>query len=209
MVRVLIVDDEEDLLNLVSAIFRSEGFEVLTANSGEAALEILESEHVDLILLDVMMPEMDGWTVASEIKSRGLAIGTPIAMLTVKSMTPAYFYKDEVEGITDYINKPFSNDQLISRVRSILDESEKIKGIKEVLHDISPGFGAEYAEVVRAERLYENLKKSMELSLSRRDKGTEEYNMIKDAFDYCQLLLLRIREKKEGFERLVEENKEV
>jgi DNA-binding response OmpR family regulator len=207
MQRILVVDDEKDLLNLVSVIFKSEGFDVLSANSGEAALEILESENVDLILLDVMMPGMDGWTVVSEIKSRGLALGTPIAMLTVKSMTPAYFYSDEIEGITDYINKPFSKEQLIASVRSILDENEKIRSTREVLHDLSPDFGAEYADLLRAERLYENLKKSMELSLSQLDKSSEEYKMISDTFDYCRLLLLRIREKKKGYEKLIEQNK--
>ncbi len=207
MPRVLVVDDEDDLITIVTAILRSEGFEVLSANRGETALEILESENVDLILLDVMMPEMDGWTVASEIKNRGLALGTPIAMLTVKSMTPANFYSNEIEGITDYINKPFSKEQLLARVKSILDDAEKIKSSRENLHDTSPNFGAEYADLLRTERLYENLKKSMKLSLSKLDKSSEEYKMISDTFDYCGLLLLRIKEKKEGFEKLIEQNK--
>ncbi|MFV2040909.1 MAG: response regulator transcription factor [Candidatus Hydrothermarchaeales archaeon] len=207
MPRVLVVDDEDDLITIVTAILRSEGFEVLSANRGEIALEILESENVDLILLDVMMPEMDGWTVASEIKNRGLALGTPIAMLTVKSMTPANFYSNEIEGITDYINKPFSKEQLLARVKSILDDAEKIKSSRENLHDTSPNFGAEYADLLRTERLYENLKKSMKLSLSKLDKSSEEYKMISDTFDYCGLLLLRIKEKKEGFEKLIEQNK--
>ncbi len=207
MPRVLVVDDEDDLIIIVTAILRSEGFEVLSANRGETALEILESENVDLILLDVMMPEMDGWTVASEIKNRGLALGTPIAMLTVKSMTPANFYSNEIEGITDYINKPFSKEQLLARVKSILDDAEKIKSSRENLHDTSPNFGAEYADLLRTERLYENLKKSMKLSLSKLDKSSEEYKMISDTFDYCGLLLLRIKEKKEGFEKLIEQNK--
>ncbi len=207
MLRVLVIDDEEDLIILVTAILRSEGFEVLSAKGGEEALELLEFENVDLILLDVMMPDMDGWTVASEIKSRGLALGTPIAMLTVKSMTSANFYSDEIEGITDYINKPFSKEQLIARVRSILDVAEKIKSTRKNLHDISPNFGAEYTDLLRAERLYENLKKSMKLSLSKLDKSSEEYKMISDTFDYCGLLLERIREKKEGFEKLIKQNR--
>jgi len=207
MARVLIVDDEEDLLSMVGAVFRSEGFDVLTANSGEAALELLEVEHVDIILLDVMMPDMDGWAVASEIKSRGLAIGTPISMLTVKSMNPAYFYSDEIEGINDYINKPFSKKELITRVNNILEEADKIKSTRQILHDISPDFGVEYADLMRAQRLYENLKKSMELSLTKLDSGSEEYTMIKDTFDYCILLLERIKEKKDGYEKLIAENK--
>ena len=82
MNRILVVDDEEALLELVSAILEGEGYEVLTAASGSKALEALEQNEFDLVLLDVMMPEMDGWGVVREMKKRPRMKDLPIAMLT-------------------------------------------------------------------------------------------------------------------------------
>jgi CheY-like chemotaxis protein len=207
MPRILVVDDEEDLLSLVSAVLGGAGYEVFTANSGQAALDLLEQETVDLVLLDVMMPEMDGWTVVREMKKRPEAKDLPIAMLTVKSMSPENFYSNEVEGISDYINKPFSKNELLERVKQIFDESERIEVIKEKLKPGTPDFINEYEGLSKAQRLYENLMKSLEYSLSRMKEGSHDYKLLKDANDYGKVLLERIREKKEGYEKLIEKEK--
>jgi CheY-like chemotaxis protein len=206
MPKILVVDDEEDILNIVSAVLKGAGYEVLTTERGQAALDILEQETVDLVLLDVMMPEMDGWSVVREMKKSPLLKDLPIAMLTVKSMSPDNFYSDEVEGISDYINKPFSKKELLERVEQIFDELERIESIKEKLKPGTPEFINEYEGLSKAQRLYENLMGSLEYSLSRMRVGSHDYNLLKDAIDYGKVLLERIREKKEGYEKLIEKD---
>ena len=207
MNRILVVDDEEALLELVSAILEGEGYEVLTAASGSKALEALEQNEFDLVLLDVMMPEMDGWGVVREMKKRPRMKDLPIAMLTVKTMSPQYFYNSEVEGLVDYINKPFSKKELLYRVKTILEEVEGVDAVKKGLKSVSPDFLKEYEEVSRSERLYENLLGSLEYSLSRMDKTSQDYRFVKEAIDYGKVLLERISEKKKAFERLIEKEK--
>ncbi len=205
MSKILVVDDEEALLELVSAILRSEGFSVKTAESGPKALEQLDQERFDLVLLDVMMPDMDGWAVVKEIKSRAHLHELPIAMLTVKTMSPEYFYSDDVEGLVDYINKPFSKQELVDRVKKILSEVGRIDEVKKGLELAAPDFMGEYEELARTERLYENLLKSMELSLIRMDGKTRDYKLIKDALDYGKVLLKQVRERKKEYEKLISE----
>jgi CheY-like chemotaxis protein len=207
MKKLLVVDDEEAILELVSAILKSEGYEVVTANSGLEALEIMEHESVDLVLLDVMMPEMDGWAVVKEMKKRPELKKLPVAMLTVKKMSPQYFYSDDVEGIVDYINKPFSKDELIDRVRTLLEEVDRIESLKEDVKSSTPEFMKHYEEISKTERLYENLMKSLEFSLTRLDNNSQDYEIVKDAIDYGKVLLERIREKKENYEKLIKEIK--
>lgn len=205
MARILVVDDEEALLELVGAILTHEGYSVLTANSGQKALDTLEKDRVDLVLLDVMMPEMDGWDVVKEMKNRPSLADIPIAMLTVKTMSPKYFYSDEVEGLVDYINKPFSKNDLAKRVKNILNDVSRIETVKDTLKKTTPGFMKEYEEISKTQRLYQNLMKSLEFSLARMDKKSEDYTLIKDALDYGNVLLDRIKEKKENYEKLIED----
>ncbi len=154
-----------------------------------------------------MMPEMDGWTVVREMKKLPMAKDLPIAMLTVKSMSTENFYSNEVEGISDYINKPFSKKDLLDRVKQIFDESERIEVIKEKLKPGTPDFINEYEALSKAQRLYENLMKSLEYSLSRMKAGSHDYNLLKDAIDYGKVLLENIRERKEGYEKLIEKER--
>jgi two-component system response regulator VicR len=204
MPKILVVDDEEPLLELVSAILRGEGYDVHTANGGHKALETLEQESIDLVLLDVMMPEMDGWDVVKEMKSKPTLRDIPIAMLTVKAMSPQYFYSDEVEGLVDYINKPFPKKELIDRVKTIFEEARRIESVKKGLKSTTPEFMKEYEEISRTERLYENLLSGLEYSLLKMEGGSHDYKLVKDALDYGKVLLERIKEKKEAYEKLIE-----
>jgi CheY-like chemotaxis protein len=206
MSRILVVDDEVALTDLVSAILKGAGYEVLTANSGVRALEVLETERVDLLLLDVMMPEMDGWAVVKEVKNRPLIKDTPIAMLTVKTLSPQYFYSEEIEGIVDYINKPFSKDELIERVQSVIEDVDKMRSVKSELKTAPPDFMKDYDEIVKTEKLYENLNKSLEFSLTKIDKSSKDYNILKDALNYGKVLLERVRERKKTYNNLIKKD---
>jgi DNA-binding response OmpR family regulator len=150
-----------------------------------------------------MMPDMDGWEVVKEIKKRPNLKGTPIAMLTVKTMSPQYFYSSEVEELVDYINKPFSKKELLDRIKTIFKEVERVESIKKGLKGTAPDFMTEYEAISKTEKLYENLLGSLEFSLSGMDVKSHDYKLIKDAHDYGKVLLENIRERKETYEKLI------
>jgi len=115
--RILIVEDEHAMRVALRDILESEGYRVQTAADGEAGLRLAVSEKPDLILLDVMMPKLDGYAVCAEL--RRLAIQTPVLMVTAKGQVP-----DRVTGLDrgadDYLVKPFSTEELLARVRALL-----------------------------------------------------------------------------------------
>ncbi|MGD0741959.1 MAG: response regulator transcription factor [Acidimicrobiales bacterium] len=115
--RVLVVDDEPNITNLVATALRYEGFEVATAASGRAALGEVESNRPDLLILDVLLPDLDGFEVARRLRQDGRHV--PILFLTAKDAT-----EDKVRGLTlggdDYVTKPFSLEELVARVRAVL-----------------------------------------------------------------------------------------
>jgi DNA-binding response OmpR family regulator len=117
--KILVVDDEEDILELVRFNLSREGHEVLCAETGEKALEILKSKPVDLMVLDLMLPGIDGFSVAKRVKNDPRLQHVPIVMLTAKGSET-----DVVTGLQlgaeDYITKPFSPRVLIARIHKIL-----------------------------------------------------------------------------------------
>jgi DNA-binding response OmpR family regulator len=122
--KILIVDDEKDILELVSIILTENDMIVFKAKDGLTALEIANKEKPDLILLDIMMPEIDGWEVLKMLKIDEGTRNIPVAMLSCKSET-----RDKVlgiqEGAIDYITKPFAPEDLAMRVREILEKRKK------------------------------------------------------------------------------------
>jgi DNA-binding response OmpR family regulator len=118
-IRVLAIDDEEDILRLIEIKLTKAGFEVLTARDGQQALERALAEKPDLMLVDVMMPRRDGYSVVSEVKQR-LGTEAPIIIL----LTARGQETDVVQGLTngadDYIIKPFSPRELIARINVVL-----------------------------------------------------------------------------------------
>lgn len=115
--RVLVVDDEPNITDLVSLALRYEGFEVATASTGRDALTQVGSARPQLVLLDVMLPDLDGFEVARRLRQEGRRI--PILFLTARDAT-----EDKVRGLTlggdDYVTKPFSLEELLARVRAVL-----------------------------------------------------------------------------------------
>lgn len=117
--KILVVDDEEDILELIQYNLVREGYEVLGAESGEKALQIAKSEPVDLIVLDLMLPAMDGLEVAKRLKRDSKTDNIPIIMLTAKGEEADVVTGLEL-GADDYIPKPFSPRILIARIRAVL-----------------------------------------------------------------------------------------
>ena len=118
--RVLVVDDEPNIVDIVSMALRYNDYNVVTANSGREALEAVSASKPDMIVLDVMMPELDGFEVAKRLGEQRSDI--PILFLTARDTTD-----DKVRGLTiggdDYMTKPFSVEELLARIGTILKRS--------------------------------------------------------------------------------------
>lgn len=118
--KVLIVDDDPHIVELIKLYFEKENFLTVTANNGKQALELFKSEAPSIVILDVMMPEMDGWQVCREIRRIS---NIPIIMLTAKGETFDKVLGLEL-GADDYMVKPFEAKELIARVKAVLRRSE-------------------------------------------------------------------------------------
>lgn len=115
--RLLVADDERTILDLLCASLRHAGFEVFGAGDGEEALRLAQQEHPDLLILDVMMPGLDGFDVVSTLRAQGDQ--SPVLFLTARDTT-----EDKVTGLNaggdDYVTKPFSLDEVLARIRALL-----------------------------------------------------------------------------------------
>lgn len=122
--RLLVVDDEPNLLVAVAACLRGEGYEVTTARSGREALVRLAETMPDLIVSDIRMPGMDGYTLARHVRSSARTALVPIVFLTAKDETA-----DRIEGFRNgvdaYLTKPFEPDELVAVIKSILSRVER------------------------------------------------------------------------------------
>jgi len=116
----MVVDDEPDTVDLIKLVLETEGFEVISAYSGKECLEKLKIEKPSMILLDLMMPGMDGWEVFHEIKKEYEDI--PVAILTVSDRDIDKMLGLHVLKADDYITKPFGRQELINRVRKLIKE---------------------------------------------------------------------------------------
>jgi len=116
--KILIIDDDEDIINLMKIILENENYSVIGALTGEDGIKTTIKQRPDLILLDIMMPVMDGWEILKMLRIEESTRKIPIAMLTCKTDV-----KDKLtglqEGAIDYITKPFSPEELIKRVDNI------------------------------------------------------------------------------------------
>jgi two-component system OmpR family response regulator len=119
--RLLVVDDEPNIRELLSTSLRFAGFEVVSAGNGREALAAVEAHAPDLAVLDVMLPDMDGFTVTRRLRAAGKHF--PVLFLTAKDDT-----EDKVTGLTvggdDYVTKPFSLDEVVARIRAVLRRTQ-------------------------------------------------------------------------------------
>ncbi len=118
--KILVVDDEELTTDLAKTFLEKHGFTVLIASDGEKALELAHAEKPDLILLDVMLPTIDGFTVCKKLKDDTNFKTTPILMFTAKGLSSDMERGEEV-GADEYIVKPFSGKALVATIRKHLN----------------------------------------------------------------------------------------
>lgn len=122
MEKILIVDDENDIAELISDILEDEGYETTIANDGNSAINLVQEKDFNLILLDVMMPDMSGTEVCASIRNK---TSCPIIFVTAKTNLTSKLVGFEV-GADDYITKPFINEELVARVKAHLRREERL-----------------------------------------------------------------------------------
>lgn len=118
---ILIVDDELPFVETVKASLEFEGYEIVAVHDGQTGLEKAREIKPDLILLDVMMPKMNGYQVCRELKQSDETKGVPIIVLTAKAQESDKYWGKEV-GADEYITKPFEMDELLEKIKSLLKE---------------------------------------------------------------------------------------
>jgi twitching motility two-component system response regulator PilG len=117
--KILIVEDEESLLRLESILLISKGYDVMSASNGQEALDAILLQRPDLVLLDIMLPEIDGFEVCSRIKSNPETAGIPVIMVTAKK-TGDDMARGEAVGADWYITKPFKSAMVIETIQRFL-----------------------------------------------------------------------------------------
>ncbi|MGB2964708.1 MAG: response regulator transcription factor [Anaerolineales bacterium] len=127
MERILVVDDDRDIVRLVRSYLEKAGYQVVTAYDGETALKVLRREQPHLLILDLMLPDRDGWDVARLVRSDSFLAATPIIMLTARVEDNDKIVGLEI-GADDYITKPFNPREVVARVRALLRRSQLQQG---------------------------------------------------------------------------------
>ncbi len=170
---ILIVEDEEHLLDALKLNLELEGYEVTTAGDGVAALKAVENEYFDLIIMDVMMPEMDGISATESIRIRKNDV--PILMLSAKNTS-----HDRVlglkKGADDYLTKPFNLEELLLRVEKLIEKNKKIQDKDSIGESYSFGnnhidFKAQEAINFKSEKIQLSKKENMLLHLLIENKN--------------------------------------
>jgi two-component system, OmpR family, response regulator VicR len=117
---ILCIEDEPEMIDLIRLILSRRGFEIRGANGGAEGLEIIRKEHPDLILLDLMMPEMDGWEVYQQMKADEATKDIPVIVVTAKAQSIDKVLGLHIAKVDDYIAKPFSPQELLASVDTVL-----------------------------------------------------------------------------------------
>ncbi|AXL20381.1 MULTISPECIES: response regulator transcription factor [Megasphaera] len=133
MEKILIADDEQLMRQLVVDFLQPEGYELIEAADGKEALELYKKEHPDLVLLDVMMPGYDGWTVCREIRRES---AVPIMMLTAKGEEIDQLFAYDL-GVDEYITKPFSPKILVAKIKALLRRVQKEQEVQKIEDGVS------------------------------------------------------------------------
>jgi DNA-binding response OmpR family regulator len=116
---ILCIEDEQEMIDLIRLILSRRGFDVRGANDGEEGLKVIRQEHPDLILLDLMMPDMDGWEVYQQMKADEATKNIPVIVVTARAQSIDKVLGLHIAKVDDYIAKPFSPQELLNSVDNV------------------------------------------------------------------------------------------
>ena len=138
LVRIMVVDDDADTVTVLARYLQHEGFATLEALSGAQCLKLVAEHHVDVILLDLMMPEMDGFQVVRALKNNPATAEIPVIMITARDDIESRSEGMRV-GVSDFLAKPVFRKQLVNRIRAQLDIIATSRSIEDALSKIEVG----------------------------------------------------------------------
>jgi len=127
MFHILVTEDNTNTRKLMETVLKRNGYEVYTAQDGIEALHVMDEQHIDLIILDIMMPKMDGYAFTAELRENG--VNTPILMATAKQL-PADKHKGFLVGTDDYMTKPLDMEEMLLRIRALLRRAQIVSARK-------------------------------------------------------------------------------
>ena len=133
MIRILVVDDDKSTRLLLKAVLEAENYIVVTATNGEEALAAMEHSHIDLVVLDVMMPKMDGYTFTKTLRAADNNL--PILMVSAKQL-PADKKQGFLVGTDDYMTKPIDEEEMLLRIRALLRRAKIANDRRMVIGDV-------------------------------------------------------------------------
>jgi len=122
--RLIYVEDEQEMIDLVRLILSRRGFDVLGANGGREGLDLIKQNLPDLVLLDLMMPDMDGWDVYQQMKADETTRDIPVIVVTAKAQSIDKVLGLHIAKVDDYISKPFSPQELVDSVEKVLRQRQ-------------------------------------------------------------------------------------
>ena len=157
MFNILVVDDDKNTRLLMKAVLEAENFTVITAENGEEALSVMEHSHVDLVVLDIMMPKMDGYTFTKTLRAADNNL--PILMVSAKQL-PADKKQGFLVGTDDYMTKPIDEEEMLLRIRALLRRAKIANDRRIIIGDVVLDYdtltvsrGSEVQELPRKEFL--------------------------------------------------------
>jgi DNA-binding response OmpR family regulator len=127
--KIVCVEDEPEMIDLMQLILNRKGFEVIGAHGGIEGLETIRSVKPDLVLLDLMMPEVDGWQVYQQLKADEDTANIPVIVVTAKAQNIDKVLGLHIAKVDDYISKPFSLQELVDRVEKVLSKHAKVRRV--------------------------------------------------------------------------------
>ncbi len=184
--RILLVEDEENIRDVVRLNLELEGYEVVSTGNGKKALEYTQGQHFDLLLLDVMLPDVDGFTITEQVRLSNPEV--PILLLTAKDMA-----QDRVMGLKkgadDYLTKPFNLEELLLRVSNLMRRSQRVKGEALDLYEFGRNqvnFNTFEAKTWRGEEIMLTKKEAMLLKLlvERKNEVVSRNQILQSVWGY-------------------------
>jgi two-component system, OmpR family, alkaline phosphatase synthesis response regulator PhoP len=184
--RILLVEDEESIREAVKLNLELEGYEVVATGNGRKALNYIGSQHFDLLLLDVMLPDVDGFTITEQVRLSNSEV--PILILTAKDMA-----QDRVTGLKkgadDYLTKPFNLEELLLRVNILLRRSRRVRGEAPEVYEFGNNmvnFSTFEAKTWRGESLVLTKKEAMLLKLlvERKEEVVSRNQILQAVWGY-------------------------
>lgn len=133
MFNILVADDDKNTRRLLKTVLEAEKYTVFTAADGEDALDVMDSNHIDLVILDIMMPRMDGYEFTKILRENNNSL--PILMVSAKQL-PADKYKGFEAGTDDYMTKPIDHEEMLFRIKALLRRSQIAADRKITIGDV-------------------------------------------------------------------------